>query len=867
MGWIRALIHRRELQQRMDDELRLHVDLQAEEYVRSGLTPAEARASAERRFGNFASVQEHCRDENGVSRVESFWQDLRVGARMIVRQRGFSVTVLLTLALGIGANTAMFSILRGILLEPLPLPEPNRVMRVWENDRLRGTIRERASYPDFEDMREQARILEHFAALQRMDATLTGRGEAERVGAARVTAGYFDVLGLRPAAGRVFGPGEDGIVLSHKLWQRKFGGRADALGSSIELDGFSGTILGVLPPEAELIGGEAELWSSIENLRATQFRGMHNTQVLARLRRGASVEQAQAEMDVIMTRLEKEYPKDNLGRGALVVPLHEDLAGNMRPALKVLSAAVAGVLLIACVNIASLLLARASSRGREMAIRTSLGAGRFRLTRQLLTESLLLALAGGVLGALVAFWGVRGLVALAPANTPLLGRVHVDGLTLVATLGFALAAWMIFGLIPALRTSAAAPKSALQSEGRTTPGRESHRLLNGLVMAEVALAMVLVISAGLLIGSYWRLRQVDPGYRPAGMVSLRVKLPETRYAWPKWPFREWTAVTAFHERLKEAVVSQPGVEAASIALASPATENWTTRVYVEGRPVPPEGEQKEAQYRTADQDYLHVTGARLVRGRFFDKTDDERHAMVAVLNEAFLREHFPGEDPIGKRIVIFGITREVIGVVGDMRYAGPSTPPAPTMYFPTRQQPWPEATLLVRTSGDPAGLVPGLRRAVHAADAAVAPFDVMTLDSALAESTARERFVVALLTGFGALALALAIVGIYGVAAYVVVRRRREIAVRIAMGARPRDIFAQVTARTVLNAVIGVVAGLAISASAAPLMQPLIFMMTTRDIPTYGAVAVLLLAVAFCGVAIPARRAAGMDPVVTLRED
>ena len=867
MGWIRALFSRRKLQEGLDEEVRLHIDLQAEEYLRSGLSPAEARIRAQRRFGNAASVQENCRDQNGVNRVETFRQDLRFGARSLIKQRGFTATVLLTLALGIGANTAMFSVLRGILFEPLPLPDPDRVAVIWENDRLRGTTRERASYPDYLDMKAQTRLIDHLAALQSMDVTLTGHGEAERVPAARVTSSYFDVLRLRPVIGRVFGPGEDGIVLSHALWHRKFGGTGNVLGSTVYLDGFSGTILGVLPPGAMLQAGSAEVWSSMENVRATQFRGQHNTAVFGRLRSGVSIAEAQAEVTGIMARLEKEYPNDNLGRGALVIPLHEDLAGNMRPALKVLATAVAGVLLIACVNIASLLLARASSRGREMAIRTSLGAGRARLTRQLLTESLLLALAGGLLGVVVAYWGVQALVAFAPSDTPLLGRVRVDVPTLAATFGLSVIAWLIFGLIPAIRTSAVAPASALQGAGRNTAGRESHRLLHGLVMAEIALAVVLVISAGLLIRSFWRLRQVNLGYHPSGVISLRMKLPETTYPWPKWPFREWPAVQAFNGRLKSAVEALPGVESVSLALASPAREIWTTRAYVEGRPIPPEGEQKEAQYRTADPDYLNVAGARLVRGRFFSNTDDGRHPMVAVLNEAFLREYFPGQDAIGRRIVVFGTPREVVGVVGDMRYSGPGAPVPATMYFPVNQQPWPDCTLMVRTSEDPTALAPALRRAVLAIDGGVAPFDVMTLDAAIAESTARERFVLSLLTGFGALALVLAIIGIHGVVAYVVVRRRREIAVRIAMGARPRDIFSQVTGATVRRAVLGVAAGLAVAGVAAPLMQPLVFATSTRDAATYGAVVAVLLAVAFCGAAVPARRAAGLDPAITLRDE
>jgi predicted permease len=867
MGWMRALFRRGEMERGMESELQLHIELQAEEYVKAGMAPDEARVAAERRLGRVAPIRERCRDENGAARVETLRQDLRFGARTLLAQPGFSATALLTLALGIGANTAIFSVLRATLLEPLPLPEPERVMKIFENDRLRGTTRENASFPDFLDMRQQARSFERLAALQMMNVTMSGRGETERLRAARVTASYFDALGLRPAAGRFFGAREDGVVLSHALWLRKFRGANGAIGSVVQLDGFPGTVVGVAPPEVSLQPDGPELWSSIENVRATQSRGQHTTQVFGRLRRGVSVDEAQSEMSGIMMRLEKEYPKENLGRGARVVPLHEELAGNLRPALKALGTAVGGVLLIACVNIASLLLARSTARHREMAVRMSLGAGRGRLIRQLLTESLLLSLLGGALGVAGAYWGVKALIAIAPPNTPLIDRARVDGAALAATFGICLFAWLIFGLLPAVRTSVAAPASALQPGGRGTVGRDPHRLLNGLVVVEVALAVVLVISAGLMLRSFWRLRQADLGYDPSGMVGLRFKLPERTYPWPKWPFREWPAVTGFHSRLKDRVLGLPGVESASLAMAGPAQEMWTTRVHVDGRPVPPEGEMREAQFRTADIDYLRVSRARLARGRFFEKQDDEKHPLVGIVNEAFVREHFPGEDPIGRRILVFGGPREVVGVIGDIRYLGPGVASPSTMYFPLRQTPFPDGALIVRAKGDATAVATALRRAVLDTDPNVAPFDVMTLGAALAQTTARERFVLNLLTGFGALAVLMAVVGIYGVVSYAVARRRREIGMRIAVGARPSDIFRQVTGGTVRIAGLGVAAGLILAAITAPALQPLVFETSTRDTNTYAAVAVLLFAVAFCAAALPARRAALLDPAVTLREE
>ena len=783
-------------------------------------------------------------------------------------QPGFTAVLMITLALGIGANTAVFSVLRAVLLDPIPLPEPDRVVLIWEQDRLRGTTRENASYPDYLDLKQSSRHFTDLAATQSMDVTLTGNGEAERVAAARVTHEFFKVLGLTPIIGRVFGPGEDGVVLSHSLWERKFASSTSVLGTVIRLDGFSGTVVGVLPAEANSFRPRsAELWTSLENVRASQFRGQHSTGIIGRLQRSSSITQAQAEISVIMSRLEKDFPDDNLGRGAKVVPLHEELAGNMRPALQALSIAVFVLLLIASVNIANLLLARASSRNREMAIRVSLGAGRWRLARQLLTESLFLAIFGVALGMITAWWGVRGLIVLAPPDTPLIGRAGIDGSVLLMTFAVTLVAWLIFGLLPALRASIVAPTSALQTSGRNTASRSTLRLRHALVIAQIAMAVVLVIFSGLLIRSFWRLRQVNLGYEPQGAISLRVKLPETRYPFPKFPFREWPAVIAFSDRLKTAALETPGVEAVSLASNSPAHGAWTTRVTVDGRPKLPDGEQKEAQFRTADPDYLKTTRIRLLRGRFFERSDDEKHPLVAVVNEAFVRDHFSNEDPVGQHINVFGMSRLVVGIIGDVRYAGPGSVSSPAMYFPLRQAPFPNLTLIARTGGNPSALAPGLRQAVFVADPNVAPFDLMTLERSLLESTARERFIMSLLTGFACLALLLASVGIYGVVAYSAGRRRKEIAVRLALGARALDIFSQIVGGTLARAAVGILGGIAISVSLGRLLQPLVFETSTRDVTTYLAVAFLIISVAFLGAALPATRAARVNAATTLREE
>ncbi len=568
-----------------------------------------------------------------------------------------------------------------------------------------------------------------------------------------------------------------------------------------------------------------------------------------------------------MARLEKDYPEDNKGRGATVVPLHEDLAGNLRPALRVLTGAVALLLVIACINIANLLMARASSRTREMAIRASLGAGRARLTRQLLTESALLALMGAALGIALAYFGIRGLLAPAPPGMALIGRTAIDWNTLAAAVGFASFAWLIFGVFPAVRSSGVFTAAALKQSSKATASKETLRLRNSLVVAQLAMTCVLVVSSGLLIRSFYRIQHVDLGYEPQGAVSLRFQLPETRYSTPKFPAFAWPEGQAFLTRLKGAVSAIPGVEAASIAMAGPNRSTWTTRVSVIGRPLRPEQELEESQVRSGDPDYPRASGAKIVRGRFFDKTDTVRSPSVVVVNEAFVRRYFRTENPIGQSISVF-VPRQIVGVIGDIHYDGPTDTLTPTVYLATSQFALPESTLIVRSRTGGASTIQALRSVFRDLDPNIAPFDAAPLESTLAVNTARERFTLSLLTAFAILALNLAIVGIYGVVAYSVGGRRKEIALRMVLGARPAEVFRQIASGMVLRAAGGILLGIiGAYVIGSRLLQPLVFETSTNDPATYVTVSAALILAAFCGAAIPASRAARVNAASTLREE
>ncbi len=799
--------------------------------------------------------------------MRALWQDVRYGVRALAKSPGFTAVAALSLALGIAGTTAIFSVIDQVLLRPLPFAEPERLVIVWENDRLRGTQRERASMPDFLDFRAQARVFDALSAWQSADLTLTGQAEPERVVVGRVSANFFEMLGAKPLLGRTFAADEEQAgkhrvaVLSHKLWQQRFGANPNVLSGAItlDLDAQPYTVIGVMPPEGRILGNQDDLWIPASPIPNDKFRGIHGTRVYARLKPGVSREQAQSEMTTIMRRLEEQYRDDNEGRGAVVVPLHEELVGDLRQPLLILFGAVGLVLLIACVNVANLLLVRGSARQREIAIRAALGAGRGRMIRQLLMENIPLAALGAAAGVVLSVWGVELLRAAGPQDIPRLERASVDARALGFALAVSAAIWFIFSLWPAVKVSAAPSLRASTSRPRAAASRL-------LVVSEVGLAALLLIGAGLLIRSFWRLLSIDPGYDPKNVLALSLQLSPTRYPFPKgWPILEWSQVTRFQDQLLEKVKALPGVESAALGTSTPLTGGWTTRMTIAGRPAPPPGQQDEPNLRLISEDYFRVARIPLRIGRVFSPQDDDRRPKVGIVNESFVRRYFPAEDPLGHRVNVYGVERQIIGVVANEKFAGLTRETPPAVYLPYRQNPLSSMTLMVRTAQDPLALSSAVQKEVSSLDRDLALFDVMTLEQALSLALAQRRFTMLLLAVFAATALALAAIGLYGVVAYWVTRRTGEIGVRMALGAQPGHVLGLVLIQGFRLAVIGVAAGALGAAALTRFLKSQLFGVTTTDPLTFLSVPILLLVIALAACYLPARRAARVSPMVALR--
>jgi putative ABC transport system permease protein len=816
--------------------------------------------------------------------MKTLWQDLRYAVRVLLKQPGFALVAVVTLALGVGANTAIFSVVNAVLLRPLPYEDAGRLVFLWENNQRAGANFMSISLPNLRDWKEQSHSFEQIGATRNASFTITGGGEPERVQGEQAEADMFAAFGTRPLLGRAILPDDDRaggdrvVVLSQRLWQRRFGGDPKVLGRTVTLDGETFTVVGVMPAEFNVATGPTELWVPLGRFKPglPQERDNHPGIVaVARLKKGVSAEQARAEMADIARRLSDQYV-ENRGNGVSVTPVEEQLVQGVRTVLLVLLAVVGFVLLIACANVANLLLARAASREKEIAIRVALGAGRLRVARQLLTESFVLALAGGTGGLLLALWGTDVLVASLPANSfiPRQDEIGIDAGVLAFTFAASLLSAFVFGLAPALQASKSDPNESLKEGGRGASAA-SNRLRKALVVAEVALTLVLLIGAGLMVKSAVRLSEVDPGFDPANVLTMRINLPEARYAdGARW--------ADFYRRLDERVRALPGVEASAISSAVPLVGGGSEAgVIAEGRPVPRgPAESTPALYQAVSPDYHRAMGIKLLRGRYFNEQDTASAQPVAVVDETLARRFWPNEDPLGKHISFENRGtpdnlqpnwREIVGVVRHVRHYQLERESFVEVYAPFDQLPiWmqkrrPAMSVVARTAGDPAALVSAVRGEVRALDPEVAVFGVNTMTGVLSGAVAQRRISTWLLAAFACVALVLATVGIYGVLAYSVAQRTREIGIRMALGAQTRDVLRLVLGQGLLLALAGVGLGVCGALALTRLMAGLLYGVSATDPATYALISLLLVSVALLACLIPAWRATRVDPMAALR--
>jgi putative ABC transport system permease protein len=811
--------------------------------------------------------------------METFWQDIRYGIRMLVKAPSISIVATIALALGIGANTAIFSVVNAVLLRPLPFADSEQLMNVWETDPTRGYVRGSASYPNFVDWREQNHVFEHMASYHTGDFILTGRGESTRLQGAVVNADLFPLLAVAPVIGRGFlpdedKPGESGrvVLLSQELFQRRFNSDPNVVNQSMVLDGKNYTIVGVMPSAFQFpIQNEpVELWTTVALDREgkepiTDERGAHYMNVIARLKPGVSKEQAQAEMVAISARLEQQYPDKDLHKSSRVEPALEALVGDIRPALLILLGAVGCVLLIACANVANLLLARAMTRHKEMAIRSALGASRVRVVRQLLTESVLLSLAGGALGLVLAVWWSDLLVALGKQNIPRALQVGLDWRVLGFTLLVSVFTGIIFGLVPALHSSKTELTESLKEGARGSgEGARRNRVRGVLVVSELAIAVVLLVGAGLLIQSLWRLRQVSPGFDSQNLLTFVVGIPEVKYPTEKQ--------AQFYNDLVARVKSLPGVRSAGAVIPLPLSGDLIRISFeTEGRPVA-KGDQPSADFFAIGDGYFKTLGVSILKGRDFNERDNKQAPAVIIVNQAFARKFFPDEDPIGKRIKP-GIStdtnepamREIVGVVSDVRNRNLSSELRQGYFVPAAQIPFNQMTMVIRTTNDPHSLITAVQNEVHSMDKELPVFNVKTMDEYIATTVAAPRFNTTLLVIFAAVALILTIVGLYGVMSYAVAQRTNEIGIRMALGAQTSDVLRLIVSQGFKLVLLGLAIGLAGAFALTRVISSLLFGVTTKDPLTFAAVAVLLAFVALLACYIPARRATRLDPLRALR--
>ncbi len=877
---LRALLRKSEVERELDEELRDHLERQIEQNIRLGMSPEEARQAALKSFGGVEQAKERSRDARGARWLEEFWQDLRYGARTLVKNYGFTLIAVFTLALGIGANTAIFSVVNGVLLRPLPYKDPQRLVSVFAPRRLDQEFL--ISSGGFTVLRDQNQVFEQVAAFLPMldSSSITGDGDPEFLGGMTVSANLFTLLGVEAKYGRAFLPEEEKpgsdrvVVISHRLWQRRFGSDQKIIGRTIALNHEPYTVVGVMPPELRFpLDGTLTGWLPREidiyaplALTPEEINNQRKVlPVIARLKSQVSIEQAQAEMTGVAARIKRQYPDTNIDESVTLAPFHQQVVGRVKLALMILLGAVGFVLLIACANVANLLLARAAGRRKEMAVRAALGAGRWRMIRQLLTESALLAMLSGLLALLPAFWGVGLLRRIIPENLPRADEIGIDGAVFGFTLLVSLSAGILFGLIPAFQASRVNLSDALKEGARGYGGSGNNRLRNLLVVSEVALALALLVGAGLMLRSFIRLMDVDSGLNPQNVLTVDIRLSRSRYSPPQQ--------AAFFQQLLERLRALPGVQAAGAVYPMPLSGMEENVVFdIEGRLPPVAGEQRTAGPRDVSAGYFKAQGIQLLKGRVFTESDSGDTPPVVVINEAMARRYWPDQDPIGRRISFDSrngqpIWRQIAGVVKSVRHMALNEEPRSEIYIPFTQHPLAFMTLVARTDGDPLNIVAAVRSRVQAVDQDQPISNVRTMEGRLAGAVSQRRFDLILLAIFAGLALSLAAIGIYGVMSYLVAQRAHEIGVRMALGAQTGDVLRLIIRQGMALTLTGVSIGLIAAFGLTRLLRNLLFDLSATDPLTFIVTALLLTMVALLACYLPARRATKVDPMIALRSE
>lgn len=803
---------------------------------------------------------------NGGNMLADLVADARYAIRELAKNPGFALVAVVTLALGIGATSAIFSVIDGVLLRPLPYPAPDLLVRIHENVPQYGRFS--VAPANFLDWRRENQAFERIAAFSGGSGTLVDGDVVERVSNAEVSFDLFDLLGVAPILGRGFTPEEDApgrsgvVVVSHGAWQRRFGGDPGVLGRKMTLDGAPVTVVGVMPPDFHFPSRQTELWNPLALDPANAPRGAHYLGVVARRKPEVSLAAARAEMETIAKRLSEQFPA-NAGESVEVIPLHEYVVGGSRASLVTLLAAVLLVTLISCGNVANLLLGRASVRGREIALRAALGAGRGRLARQMLTEGAILALVGGALGLVLAYTALGPLRRLSAGTIPRVDEIAIDGGVLAFTLALSFLAGLLFALAPAWQSSRSRPSEALRDGSRSSVTSGSRRARSALVAGEVALSLVLLVGASLLVRSFRGLSSVDPGFRPENVLTFTTSLPAGDY--PEDP-----QLIQLYDALLERLRALPRVRSVGMVQTLPIEDDYFLSFTIEGRPAPPPGEEPSANYRVVSSGYFQTLGIPIARGRSFDPRDGARPPLVAIVDEAFVRRHFPDEDPLGRGVGVGNgrdVVYEIVGVAGDVHHDGLNLAPHPTIYLPYPQDAFRTMSIVLRADSDPLPLALDVRDVVREIDRSLPAYSVRALEDVVSESLGERRFSMLLLALFAGMASFLAAVGLYGVVSYTVSQRTREMGLRLAVGASRSSLMLTMMVQGMKPALAGIGIGLAAALLLARLLETLLFGVTPFDPASYAAMALLLFLVAAFACFVPARRAAALDPLAALRHE